>query len=85
MIFDFVLVVDAPSGHCRVESVATIILFSQRLKAWRGKRLQKEACEDLGVSLPTYRKWEYGKRTPDKVKMMEIDRRMLANPDTRKL
>lgn len=61
--------------------MATIVLFSKRLKLWRGNRLQKEAAEDLQVTLSAYRKWEYGKRTPDKVKMMEIDRRMLASPD----
>lgn len=56
-------------------------LLKDRLKAWRGKRLQKEAAADLDVPLATYRKWEYGKRTPDKLAMVELNRRLEANPE----
>jgi transcriptional regulator with XRE-family HTH domain len=51
-------------------------LFKDRLKAWRGKRYQKEAANDLGIPLPTYRKYENGKRTPVKLSMCELERRM---------
>ena len=59
--------------------------FKTQLKAWRGNRLQKEAAADLDVSLGTYRKWEYGKRTPTKITLAEILRRMGDKPEhTRK-
>jgi transcriptional regulator with XRE-family HTH domain len=59
--------------------------FSERLRKWRGKRRQKEAAADLDVTLAAYRKWEYGKRTPKKITLAEIDRRMISNPDTTKI
>jgi DNA-binding transcriptional regulator YiaG len=40
--------------------------FAERLKQWRGGLRQKEAAEKLGLPLPTFRKWENGKRTPPK-------------------
>jgi len=46
------------------------------LREWRGKRRQKEAASDLDIPLPTYRKYEYGKRTPTKLAMAELLRRM---------
>lgn len=55
--------------------------LSRRLRVWRGKRRQKEAAADLDVSLPTYRKWEYGKRTPSKLALAELERRMTTNPE----
>lgn len=58
--------------------------FQERLLKWRGHRLQKEAAEALNVTLAAYRKWEYGKRTPKKITLAEIDRRMASNPDTTK-
>jgi DNA-binding transcriptional regulator YiaG len=51
-------------------------LFSERLKKWRGKLYQKEAAAKLDVPLPTFRKWESGKRTPGKLTLAEVIRRM---------
>lgn len=51
-------------------------LLKDRLKAWRGKRSLKEAAADLGVDYPSYRKYETGKRTPHKLAMAELERRM---------
>jgi DNA-binding transcriptional regulator YiaG len=59
-------------------------LFKKRLKAWRGKRRQKEAANDLDVTLAAYRKWEYGKRTPTKLSMVELERRMELHPDNQR-
>lgn len=51
-------------------------LFKDEIKRWRGLRRQKEAAEDLDIPLPTYRKYEYGKRTPGKLAMVELRNRM---------
>lgn len=53
--------------------------FKDRLKEWRGKLYQKEAAEILSVSTATIRKWESGKRTPGKLALAEIERRMEAH------
>lgn len=53
-------------------------LLKARLREWRGKRRQKEAAADLDVSLATYRKWEYGRRTPNKLALAELERRMAS-------
>jgi len=50
--------------------------FAKELKTWRGSRIAKEAASDLDIPLPTYRKYEYGKRTPGKLAMIELKRRM---------
>lgn len=36
----------------------------------------KEAAEKLRVPIWTYRSWEYSRRTPSKLAMVEIERRM---------
>jgi DNA-binding transcriptional regulator YiaG len=54
-------------------------LLKDRLKKWRGDRRQKNAADDLRVSLATYRKWENGKRTPNALAMAELDRRIISN------
>jgi hypothetical protein len=48
------------------------------LREWQGKRRQKEAAADLDIPLPTYRKFLYGKRTPNKLALAELVRRMEA-------
>jgi len=53
-------------------------LLKDQLREWRGKRRQKEAAADLDIPLPTYRKYEYGKRTPNKLALAELTRRMEA-------
>jgi hypothetical protein len=60
------------------------VLFKDALKLWRGSRSLKEAAAVLDIDYPSYRKWETGKRTPVKLSQLEIERRMTANPDTRK-
>lgn len=50
--------------------------FKRTLKRWRGTRYQKEAADDLRIPLPSYRKYENGKRTPNKLAMAELQRRM---------
>ena len=52
-------------------------LFKDRLRKWRGRLMQKEAADILGVPLATLRKWEYGKRTPKALTLCEIERRMV--------
>jgi Helix-turn-helix len=51
-------------------------LLKNRLREWRGKRRQKEAAADLDIPVPTYRKYEYGKRTPNRLALAELNRRM---------
>jgi len=53
--------------------------FKKRLKRWRlenGNLRQKEAADKLSVSVSTIRKWESGKRTPNKLALLELERRM---------
>lgn len=51
-------------------------LLADKLKLWRGKRYRKEAAAILRIPLPTYRKYEEGKRTPNKLAMAELERRL---------
>ena len=54
--------------------------FSKILRKWRGKRLQKEGAEALGVNIKTFQAWEYGVNKPHKLTMAEVVRRMDQNP-----
>lgn len=56
-------------------------LFKDRLRKWRGKRYQKEINDIFQVSVATIRKWEAGKRTPTKLSLAEIYRRMELNQE----
>jgi transcriptional regulator with XRE-family HTH domain len=47
----------------------------RELRENRGQR-QKEAAADLDIPLSTYRKYEYGQRTPNKLALAELLRRM---------
>lgn len=42
----------------------------------RGSRSLKEFAADVGVDYPSFRKYACGKRTPRKLGMAELDRRM---------
>lgn len=55
-------------------------LIAERLLNLRlGKKLmQKEMANALGLSVHTYRCYEYGKRTPPKLAMAELIRRVEA-------
>lgn len=53
--------------------------FKDRLKAWRGALSLKEAAAALDIDYPTYRKYETGKRTPCKLALAEIERRMVED------
>jgi len=50
--------------------------LAQKLNEWRGSRNAKEAASDLGIPLPSYRKYLNGKRSPNNLAMAELDRRM---------
>lgn len=52
------------------------MLLKDKLRIWRGKLYQKEAAEILGIPLATYRKYESGKRTPNKLALAELERRI---------
>lgn len=52
------------------------MLLSKELKLWQGKRNCKTAAGDLDIPLPTYRKYVTGKRTPNKLAMVELIRRV---------
>jgi hypothetical protein len=51
-------------------------LLAKRLKAWRGTRNARAAAAALGIPLETYRKYEWGKRTPNALALAELERRM---------
>lgn len=56
--------------------------FAAKLRAWRGKRLQKQAADALHVSVRTYQSWEGGVNKPtEKLSMADVDRLMAENPD----
>jgi DNA-binding transcriptional regulator YiaG len=50
--------------------------FAERLKKWRGKLYQKQAAAVLDISVWTFRNWEWGRRTPRPLTMIEVERRM---------
>lgn len=52
----------------------------KRLIAWRGDLTQKQAASVLGVSVSTYRNWEYGVNIPGLLAMKEIDRALETKP-----
>lgn len=54
--------------------------FADTLKRWRkAKRLlQKEAAAIFETSAGVYRSWEKGSRTPKRLTLREIERRMDA-------
>lgn len=51
-------------------------LLKDKLKVLRGTLRQKEMAERLNLPLPTYRKYELGKRTPSKLALAELERRI---------
>lgn len=53
-----------------------VMQFKDEIRKWRGKLYQKEAADKLDIPLATYRKYEIGKRTPQKLAMIELKRRM---------
>jgi DNA-binding transcriptional regulator YiaG len=56
--------------------------FAEELRAWRGKRLQKQAADVLAVPLDTYRSWEHGQNEPrETAPKSEILRRMKSHPE----
>jgi len=56
--------------------------FGKMLKAWRGKRLQKEAADLLQVNLRTYEGWENG-RQPSRYAINGLKGQMAENPETK--
>ena len=57
-------------------------LLSKRLKVWRGTRNARAAATALGIPLETYRKYEWGKRTPNALALAELERRMAETVQT---
>ena len=51
--------------------------LARTLRRWRGGLRQKEAAAILDLPLPTYRKYECGKRTPNKLALAELERRLI--------
>ena len=51
-------------------------LLADKLRSWRGKLYRKEAAALLDLPLGTYRKYETGKRTPSKIALAELERRL---------
>jgi len=56
------------------------VLLKDTLRELRKKLglKQKEMAEKLGTSYGTYRSWEYGKKTPKKFALNELERRIDA-------
>ena len=52
------------------------MLLPEKLKLWRGKTPWKAAAAILDIPFGTYRKYESGKRTPNKLALAELERRM---------
>lgn len=49
-----------------VELAMQTFELSKLIRKWRGKRLQKEAADALGISVRTYQNWEEGVSVPSK-------------------
>jgi hypothetical protein len=52
------------------------MLLKKELEIWQGKRNAKTAAADLDIPLATFRKYRNGKRTPNKLALAELKRRM---------
>lgn len=52
------------------------MLLKKELAQWQGNRNAKTAAFDLQIPLPTFRKYRNGKRTPNKLALAELKRRM---------
>lgn len=66
-------------AYRRVRTVRRVVEtdFSRKLKEWRGKLLQKEAAQLLGVPERTYEAWEQGSAEPSqKPNRDQIEKRM---------
>lgn len=56
--------------------------FKKELRKWRGKRLQKEAADLIGVALRTYQAWEQGAHEPPAWKCLEcVQQKMKDHPE----
>jgi hypothetical protein len=51
--------------------------FKRKIRLWKGDLSLKEAAVKLGVDYPSMRKYATGKRTPSKLAMAELERRMV--------
>jgi len=51
-------------------------LLKDKIRAWRGKLSLKEAAAVLDIDYPSMRKYAAGKRTPCKLALIELERRM---------
>lgn len=51
-------------------------LLADKIRQWRGRLSLKEAAAALDVDYPTFRKYASGKRTPCKLALAELERRM---------
>lgn len=56
----------------------TELTFAKKIKRWRGKLSLKEAAAALDIEYSYFRKYSCGKRTPGKLAMETIERRMEA-------
>src|SRR5215813_3192643 len=61
---------------CSAAVQMATLLLAEKLKAWRGRLSLKEAAAKLDIDYPTYRKYESGKRTPCKLALAELQRRL---------
>ena len=50
--------------------------LKKELEIWQGKRNAKTAASDLQIPLATFRKYRNGKRTPNKLALAELRRRL---------
>lgn len=56
-------------------------LLKDRIKKWQGKRSLKECAAVLDIDYPSMRKYATGKRTPRKLALAELERRMAQTGD----
>ena len=59
------------------------VLLKDRIKEWKGKRSLKECAAALDIDYPSMRKYATGKRTPSKLALAELERRMAQTEDMR--
>ena len=52
--------------------------FSQELKKWSGDMRQKNACDIIGIPLPTLKSWEQDVNEPSELTKCEVRWRMAA-------
>lgn len=77
LVYKYLLHPGATLGH----DAPMAQTLAKKLEAWRQGRTNPECAALLGIPLATYRKYLYGNRTPNKLAMVELEKRMAGSAE----